>query len=386
MSRFTVYILIIGIILGVFGFFGFNYYNQFYGVPKDAPTGEFKFTVETGDSLKTVAKELQDRKVINSSDALLFFAKLNQVDPLQEGEYTLNLNKEKPEELLKLINAQTKVLASSQVDKQLPVEKITFREGIRADQVFSLIEAQGVAKASELAEYAKNPANFDRKKYEFLPEPLTCTYGDVKNCALYYIEGYLYPDTYNFYKPSTAKEIYTKFLDNFKAKVWTPLKSKVGNKNFQEVIIMASVLEKETGRPKFGVSDANRAEVNVERSIMAGVFYNRLADGMKWGSDVTVEYTSGRKLCQQTFKVDNCLFLDEPAALSPYSTYQNLGYPIGPITSPQFDNVNAVLNPTDSQYLYFVSDVTGKKYFGVTEADQKRIIAQVNEINRKLGL
>lgn len=386
MSKPLIYLIIFLVITITISFFGFNIYNSFYGVPKDAPTGKFSFDIKEGDNLKNLAKQLEDKKIIFSSENFVWLEKTNPINDLVVGTYTLELNKDKPEVILQKIDQETKRILAEKQENKLPVIKITFREGIRADSVFQLLADNEIVNLQEIQQYATNPNNFDRQKYPFLPKILDCEYGNAKNCIKYYIEGYLYPDTYRFFKPSTVKSVIEKFLDNFKNRVWLKVNSDLNNKDFDKVVIMASVLEKETGRPKTGITEKNLEEVNQERAIMAGVFYNRLEKGMKWQSDVTVEYVSGRKLCQQTFKIENCLFLDEKDSQHLYNTYQNSGYPIGPVTSPEINNILAVLNPTSSDYLFFVSDVTGKKYFSKNEAEHEQTIKKVNEINRSLGL
>jgi len=107
---------------------------------------------------------------------------------------------------------------------------------------------------------------------------------------------------------------------------------------------------------------------------------------MKWRSDVTAEYGHGRKLCQQTFEVENCIYLSDPLAQNLYNTYNVKGYPIGPVTNPQFYNVKAALNPIDNDNLYFVSDAIGRKYFSETEAEFNQSIEKVKQINRDLGI
>ena len=130
---------------------------------------------------------------------------------------------------------------------------------------------------------------------------------------------------------------------------------------------------------------------------MAQVFYNRTAVNMKWQSDVTAEYGQfsiqtqadgkkvfvKRKLCQQTFTVENCLYLDSPEIATKYNAYQ-VNIPIAPVTNPQYDNIYAALNPIDNDYIYFVSDVSGKKYFSTTEAEFNQSIVNVQKINREL--
>lgn len=385
MSKIAIYLIISAIIFGIFGMFGYNAYNQFYGVPASQPTGNFALTVKKGDTVKTLAKDLQDKNVINNSDSFLLLEKLNPINDLQDGEYTLSLNKNEPETVIKKINKESARLKQEKLANMSPSISVTFKEGIRAKNIFELLEQNKIASFEELDNYAKNEDNFDKQKYPFLPEKLDCTYGNAKSCAIYYIEGYLYPDTYAFFTPTQPKLVFEKFLDNFKAKVWNKVQDQIGDKNFQEVIIIASILEKETGRPRTGITSANRDEVLEERKNVAGVVENRLSQKMNIQSDITVEYPSGRKLCQQTFKIENCLFLDEPEALHKYSTYENKGLPIGPITSPEIDNILATLNYNKNDYIYFISDVSGKTYFAKNNLEFTSLIKKITQINKDLG-
>jgi UPF0755 protein len=208
----------------------------------------------------------------------------------------------------------------------------------------------------------------------------------LKNCGKYYLEGYLYPDTYSFFKNSTAVEVTNKLLANFEAKVWKKLEKTPTPDVFYKALTMASVIEKETGRTKGGVTDKNREQINKERAQVAGVFINRMNQGVKWQSDVTASYGHGYKICQQTLEVKDCKYLDDPLTNTKYNTYIIEGYPIGPVSNPDFNNIFAALNPTSTDALFFVMDATGKTYFADTEGEHYQNIQAVTQINNDLGL
>jgi UPF0755 protein len=371
------------IVVSILGLVAFNLNQQINSFPSDSPKGKYSLAVESGQTLSELAPKLEADKVVTSSGGLLFQARVNNTQPLLAGEYELTVPA-KPVNLLAELDAQTeqKIQAAASAPK-LPTVAVTFREGLNLDSMFKILDEQGITKIQDLREYAQKPENFDRSKYPFLPEPLSCQYGNIKTCAKYYPEGYAYPDTYNFFKPSTPAEIFEKMFQNFNRKVWSQVRSQASGKDFQKVIITASVLEKETGRPR-GITDQNRDELQTERRIIAGVFENRNELGMKWQSDPTAEYGQDRKLCQQTRKIDNCLFLDDPLVINKYNTYEVVGYPIGPISSPQLANIQAALEPQTTDYLYFVADLIGKKYFASNEAGQAQVIRQVNAVNSQL--
>ena len=144
---------------------------------------------------------------------------------------------------------------------------------------------------------------------------------------------------------------------------------------------MGSVIEKETGRPITGVNNSNLEEVNTERKNVASVFYNRLSNNETWSSDPTVVYGSGKRVCQSTLTVEGCVFLNGVESKNKYNTYDNVGYPIGPITSPQWYNIQAALEPTKTDYLFFVSDGIGRKYFAQNNSGHEANIAKVQKIN-----
>jgi len=380
-------VLAIILIIVIFvSWISFSGYQLWYSWPNNSPIGEYVIKVSKDQQLSDVAEKLENDKVIASKDIILLQARINPIRNLLIGDYKLKLPTTS-QDILNQIDDQTKFKLDELAKiPKLPTVKVTIREGLNIDQMAAILEEKGVIKALEFQSFAKNYKNFNREDYQFLPEPLKCEYGNLKNCAKYYPEGYLYPDTYDFFQPSTPAQVYDKLLNNFETKVWSKLENQAKGKDFSKIVIMASVMEKESGRNKGIKDDKVLEELNKERKIIAGVFYNRIEQGMKWQSDVTAEYGYGKKVCQQTFKLEGCIFLDDELAKTKYNTYLISGYPIGPVTNPQYFNIEAALNPDQNDFLYFVADVTGKKYFGKTEADQQKIINQVNKINRDLGL
>lgn len=379
-------LVVVLIIISGLTYFGFNIYQLWNGNPAASPVGNYTFEVKSGQKIDDVGAKLELDKAISSKDVLLFQAKLNPIKNLQTGQYTIKLPASSQDILYQIDDQTGKKAAELSKIPVLPTEKITIREGLNIDQMAAIFEEKGILKAGEMQNFAKDPKNFNRTKYPFLPEPLTCQYGDIKNCAKYYAEGYLYPDTYNFFKPSTSEQVFDVLLKNFNTRVWSKLETQAKGKDFYKIVTLASVMEKETGRNKGVKDDAALAELNQERKLMADVFNNRTDQGIKWQSDVTGEYGHGKKLCQQTFKLEGCIFLDDPLAINKYNTYIIPGYPIGPISNPQFDNINAALNPTPNDYLFFVADAIGKKYFSKTNAEHIKTINDVSKINKDLGL
>ncbi len=345
--------------------------------------GNYFIQVKAGDNLSITGDKLANDGVINSGWALPLKAQFKDKWTFYPGRYQLQLPAS-PEQILDQMQIQAKLIEEQNQNKSKNSAKITFREGDTVDDIIQRVTKSGIANESEMVKIAQDPKTFSQSEFGFLPPSLNCQYGKLDNCAKYYLEGYLYPDTYEFATPITPKEIYTKLLKNFDKKVWQKINSKPDPKAFAQVINMAAVIERETGRPIEGVNNSNRDEFIQEKRLMAGTFFNRLKENMKWQSDPTVTYGTGKSLCQQTLKSQtNCLFLNSPEVKTKYNTYQNVGYPIAPTTSPTVDSIQAVLNPVKNDYLFFVSDASGKKYFAQSNTQHEANIAKVEQINKK---
>lgn len=373
---------VIAIIFIGFSIFAYNAWNSY---PNNFAKKQYLLKATENSTLTTFANTLEKDNIISNKDIFLLKAKLQNTVPIQLGEYVITVPASSEDILNQIYNIsyskaeEVKKLASQ------PMSTVTFKEGSTLDQMFDILEQKEIVKKSELIKFASDPANAKSFQFDFLPNKLDCKYGNLKTCAKYYFEGYLYPDTYTFFKNSKPEDVFSKILENFDTKVWQKLKNKSDKDSFYKLLTLASVLEKESGRTK-GVTDSNRNELQSERKNIAGTLINRTRQGISWQSDVTATYGHGYDICQQTFKVKDCIFLDDPLALTKYNTYIVDGYPIGPISNPDFDNISAALNPAENDYIYFVADVTGKVYFAIDDLGHSQNIEKVKQINRELGL
>ncbi len=384
-SKPKVFIFVVVIaLLGLIGFSVFGWYNSSLNdIPSNAPKGIVNFVVDKGNGFGEVGDKLVKEKAIKAGWSLPYLMQSKEKWALQPGKYTI-ISPATPNNILDQMKKKSDEIAKKNISKAQTIVEVTIKEGQTVDDIIDVLSQKGIADASELKQYAQNPQNFDRSTYQFLPQPLSCQYGNVADCAKYFPEGYLYPDTYEFYQGETPKNIYNKLLANFNTKVWEEVSGSIGSKDFGKVVKMASVIERETGRPIDGVNDSNIGKLNEEKRTVAGVFYNRIDQGMKWGSDPTVSYGTGKNLCQSTLKSQtDCLYLNSPEVQTKYNTYENAGYPIGPITTPQLATIQAVLNPDKNQYLFFVADASGRKYFSDSGDGHDANIARVQEINKQ---
>ena len=220
---------------------------------------------------------------------------------------------------------------------------ITFKEGINMRKIASLIEENTKHKKEEVFNLLKdqNYLNELINTYWFLTD-------DIKNPSIYYsLEGYLFPNTYEFSsKDVDLKEIFKKMLDNMEEKL-EPYKTQIASSNYNihQLLTLASIVELEAAR-----SD--------DRNGVAGVFYNRLKAGWSLGSDVTTYYAI------QIDMNERDLYQNELESYNAYNTRssQMAGkLPVGPICIPSKESIDAAINPKSHNYFYFVADKNAKE-------------------------
>lgn len=206
------------------------------------------------------------------------------------------------------------------------ITRITFPEGLTLEQTFTLLEENHIAHKKDLYEAAANH-EFD---YDFLDPELL---GDAAR-----LEGYLFPDTYDFYQGEDAEVAINRFLRNFNNKLDDDVRAAAESRGLSvhELLTVASLIEKEAGSDE-------------ERATIASVIYNRLDAGWKLQLDSTINYIKGTS----TFALTNSdLEID-----SPYNTYMYEGLPVGPICSPGMASIEAALHPESTNYwFWYASD------------------------------
>ena len=305
--------------------------------------------IEIGSGSNTIATVLFENDVIKSKLAFKLYIKLNDIDGLQAGNYSLNKNMPVPAiiELLK-----TGRIIKDQIN-------ITFIEGKNIRWIAKKIANSTNNTEDDVFDLLKDKTYIDSliNEYWFLTDA-------IKNKDIYYpLEGYLFPDTYSFDdKDVTVQEIFKSMLDKMD-QVLTECGAK--KKNIQDVLSLASIVELE------GLDLSSRKTI-------ASVFFNRLDANMSLGSDVTTYYAYNIDMG------DRDLTTTELDTYNPYNTRgpQMFGkLPIGPIASPSKSSIEAVITPDDSDYLYFVADKNGKAYFATTFAEHQQIVTNLKNKN-----
>ena len=306
------------------------------------------FLVNDGDATSTVINNLKEEKLIKNKFTAKMYVRLHHYSA-QKGTYKLS-QKMSAKSIFKAIN-----------DGKTEKEDITvtFVEGKRLTNY-----AETISKSFGF-DYDEVMNTFDDKtyinelinKYSFLTT-------DILNESIYHpLEGYLFPDTYTFYKTSTIKDIIEKMLDNTEIKL-NSLDSEIKASSFSihEIMTLASIVELEG------------AGTN-ERAGIAGVFINRLNSGIALGSDVTTYYAVNKDFTSD-------LRVSELNSCNGYNT-RNMscvkGLPVGPIASPGLDALKAAITPEKNDYLYFVADKNGKVYFSKTDAEHNNTVARLKQ-------
>ena len=312
-------------------------------------------TIDQDDDIDDVAQKLQDAGLISYPDLFKLYADLSDaMDGIRPGTYTLNSPEDVEPDQMIVYDYMALVSALSPHSSGLTVvEDLRIPEGYTCAQIFQLLEDNGVCTVAQLEAYA---ANGELDDYWFLE--------GVARGDKYCLEGYLFPNTYDFYENDDPERVLEKMLDAFDASFTDVMKEKLEGLDgytIREVVIIASMIEKESAN-------------DLESFTVASVIYNRLADPDAYpylNIDATIVYALGGKsdLTEEDLKLD-----------SPYNTYTNRGLPPGPISSPSQNSIAAALDPEDTSYYYYVFDPsTGEHHFSKTYAEHLAFLESLKE-------
>ena len=283
--------------------------------------------VEQGDTLSSVADKLEEADVIGSSLLFELEARYDGWDKeIKPGEYQFRPGEER-EEILKTLSSGDSISAFT----------ITIPEGLTLEQTARVVEEESGVPAGEFEAAAKK-TDYD---YAFLDDQ------DIETT-----EGFLFPKKYEFEGEKSAEQIVDRLLEQYlveKRELDFEAAKKRFNLTEYELVTVASLVEKESANPE-------------ERSLIAGVIYNRIRSGMPLQIDATVQYVLGKP------KED--LSLDDLEVESPYNTYKNRGLPPGPIANPSRESIRAALEPAETDYLYYVLEADGKEHFFTDDYDE----------------
>lgn len=292
--------------------------------------------VPIGSSTSSIGQLLEEKNIIKNGTIFKYYVKFKNISGFQAGNYKFS-----PSMTLAEI---TNALQSGKL-VQKDVFKITVPEGFQLEQIADLIAKQTDYSAKEIMEKLDDPKTIEEfaKKY---PEIIT---DDMKAKNIKHpFEGYLYPATYSFYEENPSLEAIIDPMIKQTEKVLANYDGALSEKKMSvhELLTLASLIEKE-------------ATAKADRQKIASVFFNRIDEDMPLQTDPTIAYALGEhqvRTMYEDLKVD-----------SPYNTYVHKGLTPGPIANAGKESIEAVLNPADTDYLYFLAEYgTGDVYFAKT--------------------
>ena len=315
-------------------------------LPEDIFTDK-EVTVETDEGTETktiqvvdldyVADQLKSNGIIEFKLVFRLFSVFSNADEkMAPGTYQLDTDMD--------YRAIVTNLGSNSASRQMVT--VTIPEGYTVDQIFQRLEENGVSTVEKLQDMA---ATHDYA-FSFLQEiPL----GDYHR-----LEGYLFPDTYEFYMGEDPKMVINKMLVNFDRRFTDEMRAQVQENGYtvRDIVIIASMIERETD--------------GTDRATIASVIYNRWLNTSAGtagylGVDATLVYALGRTITSEDYTAD-----------TPYNTYTHQGLPPGPISNPGMESILAAMEPEDTNYYYYALGSDGTHSFFQTLEEQQNFIAQ----------
>lgn len=368
-SGFKAFFISLLIFLGLIsagGYFGYQYVQSSLQ-PVDASSKQYvTVQIPEGANVQTIGSTLEKSGLIKHGVIFAFYAKYKNYSDLKSGYYNLQKSMSTEDIIHELqkggtAEAQEPALASLTIPEGYTIDQIAqavgqlqgdFKEPLTADAFLSKVQDENFI-SQEVA------------KYPSLLESLPTKESGVR----YRLEGFLFPATYSIKESTTIESLIDEMLATMD-KTLTPHYSAIKSKNLtvNELLTIASLVEKEGAKTE-------------DRKLIAGVFYNRLNLGMPLQSNIAILYAQG-KLGQKISLADDAGI--DTTINSPYNVYTKAGLMPGPVDSPSLDAIEASINQTKSDNLYFVANVTdGKVYYAATQEEHDRNVAE--HVNSKLN-
>jgi len=313
--------------------------NQFFFISSADWEEDQVFNIEFGEGVNQISYNLKDRGLINNMFIFETYVWLiGSGGNFKAGNFSLSPGMS--------MMSITSILTLSGVESDV---EVTILEGWTNREIGEYLESIGITTVEEwyavvgdpaldlsASPGAREPVDFSAE-FDFLAD----------KPASVSLEGYLFPDTYRVFADATAEDIARRMLDNFSKKFSLELRRAAANqgKTIFEVVTMASVIERE-------------ARTSDSRRMVSDIFWRRLDIGMPLQACSTVNYITG--------KSDPAVTLVDRDIESPFNTYQNAGLPLGPIANPSLDSIQAALEPTANDYLYFLTTPEGEMIYSAT--------------------
>ena len=331
-KKWTAIAVVAAVLLGAGLFLAFGTSHTIERSDRDAGENIY-MVVKPGTTASEISDRLMQLGVIDSRLRFWWLMKLQgDAGKFKTGTYAFTPHMDEQAVLDKLVAGDTTVV------------KFTIPEGFGIKEIAKRLADEGLVDEQEFLAEAKDFAPYDYMK--------------KRPNVRYAAEGYLFPDTYVIHSDVSAEGIMKMMAEDFDTRLTPALRQQAAAKglSIHDLITLASLVEKE-------------ARYDEDRPIIAQVFFKRLQMGMPLQSDTTLQYLmAGPKedVSIEDTKID-----------SPYNTYQHEGLPPGPIASPGMKSILAVLNPANTDYLYFVADRQGHNHYSQTYDEHLAIVEQV---------
>lgn len=331
-KKWTAIAVVAAVLLGAGLFLAFGTSHTIERSDRDAGENIY-MVVKPGTTASEISDRLTHLGVIDSRLRFWWLMKLQgDAGKFKTGTYAFTPHMDEQAVLDKLVAGDTTVV------------KFTIPEGFGIKEIAKRLADEGLVDEQEFLAEAKDFAPYDYMK--------------KRPNVRYAAEGYLFPDTYVIHSDVSAEGIMKMMAEDFDTRLTPALRQQAAAKglSIHDLITLASLVEKE-------------ARYDEDRPIIAQVFFKRLQMGMPLQSDTTLQYLmAGPKedVSIEDTKID-----------SPYNTYQHEGLPPGPIASPGMKSILAVLNPANTDYLYFVADCQGHNHYSQTYDEHLAIVEQV---------
>lgn len=297
--------------------------------------------VPDGSGVKQIGAILEQEKIISSAYAFEWYVWFQKWGAeLKAGQYKFDPSKALPD-----ITQQLREGGSESQEYQ-----VTIPEGLRRTEIADLIAAKGYVTAEAFLAASDTISEEMRSALKITDAPADAT-----------LEGFLFPETYRFFKNATAEEIVERLVGQFQTEMTADVLEAIeaSGRSVYETVTLASIVESETHNEE-------------DQPKVASVFLNRLEIGMKLESDVTVLYALDKR--------DPTVTYDDIAVESPYNTYKYGGLIPAPISNPGITAITAVTAPANTDDLFFVADIkTGETYYSKTFEEHSALVRKYVE-------
>lgn len=313
---------------------------------------EKQMTIEIpkGASVSQITKILKEGGVISEPFAFKLYIMLKKEDGFQSGEYIMTDK----------MDYDAIIYALQSGDNRTDVVNIMFPEGSTTADIASKLEEQGVCSASEFL--AALNASYNYNFVETIPQ---------NDLRFYKLEGYLFPNTHQFFVGESVDSVVNRFLKDFNAQITDEMRTRMNELNLtlDQTLTLASIIQKEASDPD-------------EMANVSEVFHNRLNNSDVYPnlqSDPTINYVE--KVIKKNIGMAN------QEMYNAYNTYVCTGLPVGPICNPGLDAIKAALYPAqhEATYYYFITDNEGTYYYAQTLAEHNANIAKADKVNAQLA-